>query len=112
MEPAAISNRPANATTPARQSIAGTQSEYLAQLVDGGVIGGMAFAAVAVLMWFSAFRLRRSAVPRAGTAMYALLAATGVAMISTQVTLAPATQSIVWLGFGMTAGAFVSARAT
>lgn len=110
MEPAAISNRPANATTPARQSIAGTQSEYLAQLVDGGLIGGAALVTLAVLMWFAAFRMRLTALPRAGTALYVLLAGTAVAMISTQVTLAPATQSLVWLGFGMTAGAFAAAR--
>ncbi|MEA2124005.1 MAG: O-Antigen ligase [Solirubrobacteraceae bacterium] len=104
VEPAAISNRPANATTPARQSIAGTQSEYLAQLVDGGVLGGIALGAVGGLMCFAAYRLKGRERAAFRVAMYAVVAAAAVAMISTQITLAPATQSIVWLAFGMTAG--------
>jgi len=77
-------------------------SEYLGQLVDGGVLGILLFGATACLFGLVAARLMR--VPRArGVAIgyVACLAAAAVAMVDSSVTKSAVCVTLLWLFLGV-----------
>jgi hypothetical protein len=82
-----------------------THSDYLSQLVDGGIVGAVIFLGILAAMANTARRaiLQRVTAP-AGLGYACFLSALLVAMVDSTTSQSAVVASLIWLGFGCTLG--------